>query len=198
MSHFTHSEWLEFVLGMISPERKTLMERHLDSGCCPCKERAESWLTVIDVRRGASSGELPADVVRLVKAAFWTDRTWGRNSSRTLARLTFDSLLQPLMAAVRGAGTARQLMFEAGPLVIDLQIHSATEKNRRRLFGQVLDSKSPDPVENVEVALEHNEQKLSVTRTNASGEFSLDFPGETGHKLLITLPDRISVQINMP
>jgi hypothetical protein len=175
------------------------MESHLESGCWQCKERAESWRTVVDVRRGDPARDLPADVVRIVKAAFWTDRTWGSSSRRTLARLTFDSLLQPAAAGVRGAGTARQLTYEAGPLVIDLRIQSTAGKNRRQLIGQVLDSRRPEPVlEDVEVAVEDTDQLLSVTRTNASGEFSLDFPIETGHKLLITLPDRISVQIDVP
>ncbi len=74
---------------------------------------------------------VPADAVRAAKEA-WTWRT----IDAELAALTYDSVVdEERLAGVRGAATTRALSFEAGELVVDLEV--TDDGDGLRIRGQL-------------------------------------------------------------
>ncbi len=85
---------------------------------------------VLDALRDAAQrfDPVPPEVVAAAKGAY----TW-RTIDDELAALTFDSLVDDALAGVRGSGP-RALTFEAGDVVIDLEI--AETAGGRVVHGQ--------------------------------------------------------------
>ena len=88
---------------------------------------------------------------------------------------------QPMLAGVRCPGTAaRQRIFRAGDIDVDVKIESAEAGERITLAGQVLSGKS-DFFDNAPVRLESQGVVRFRTRTNAVGEFLFEVENETYH-----------------
>src|SRR5947207_10652996 len=104
MSHFSTGDWLEFAREVVTPEQMALMQRHLDDGCNRCLAIAETWRAVLEVTRREIAYHAPESAVRVVKSAY-LPRQLLSPATRVarMARLVFDSLLQPAPAGFRSA-----------------------------------------------------------------------------------------------
>ena len=86
-----------------------------------------------------------------------------------------------MLAGVRRPGTvARQRIFRAGDIDVDVKIESAQAGERITLAGQILSGKS-DFFDNAPVRLESQGIVRFRTRTNEVGEFSFEVPNDTYH-----------------
>ena len=121
--------------------------------------------------------EPPDGVVRVVKAAIVSERPEESGARvREIAQMIFDSLRQPQMAGVRSTHAApRQLLYQAGPILIDMRLEARSGSDQVSLVGQVLDSReSGKGLGEVPVHLLSGRNEVALTRTNRLGEFRLE------------------------
>jgi hypothetical protein len=105
--------------------------------------------------------------------------------------MTFDSLSQPLLAGVRSvaAAAARQMVYEADGLTVDLRFDSQAHSNKVHLIGQVLDKRMPRTSLEDACVMLWTDRGLPVveTRTNGLGEFTMEFADLDNLRLSITV-----------
>ena len=95
-----------------------------------------------------------------------------------LAELVFDSLTSAAAASARGSGQPRLLTFEAGPLIIDVEVTS-------RLSGTTLERRIVvrlEPAQRAEYQLWAGSEQLSGTSDDL-GRFAVTVPGSGPFRL---------------
>lgn len=110
-----------------------------------------------------------------------------KGTMRDLATLVFDSFSQPQVTGVRSTTAgARQLLYRAGPLTIDMKLQMPSNTGRFSLMGQVLSSDDNSVGMNeVPVHLLSGTSELASTSTNQFGEFYLEH--DNGKDLQVSL-----------
>ena len=100
-----------------------------------------------------------------------------------VAALVFDSDREGCASTLRcGLGSARQLLYKAGNLCIDVYMLPRPGANWVAVTGQLLDSTRPQcAMRNVPVDLQRDDVAIAHKRTNAMGEF--DFGVQRTHRL---------------
>lgn len=97
-----------------------------------------------------------------------------------VARLVFDTFLQPLPAGIRNLQPdTRQLVYEAPALTADIAFERFPDSTRTTLTGQIMRTSSPQiPMNGVPVVLKGQKGPLGLMITNEAGEFSFEFQDE--------------------
>ena len=134
--HYATEDWSDFVRGLTPEPAAASMQRHLSSGCPSCNRTVT---TLRKVARLANQPEIevPAFVIHKAQAIFNMPR------KSMVARIIFDSFLQPLPAGVRSRGNMiRQAMFEAGDVLVDVRMQNQAD-GKVLVTGQVADKASP-------------------------------------------------------
>lgn len=179
MKHYTMEEWIDFARGLVGNEAKSLMQRHLDTGCQECEKEAALWERVSRTAKREAAAEPPATAVRVAKAMMATSgySTRFRRQKGSLAALLFDSLRLPLPVGVRStAASSRQMLFGAGDHRIDLRMEPQLDSDKIAVIGQILDSANPERMlHKVPVTLHSgkNMKMVAASETNPHGEFQL-------------------------
>jgi len=180
MRHFGGEQWADFSRGIhIADEIRNGIVQHLDSGCRECTDSRQVWQSVATKARNEKTYTPPDDVVHQVKAmAVLLARHTDNSFAGELAKLVFDTFAQPITAGVRGAASnARQLLYRAGTLAIDLRVEVKPGEVPVFLFGQILQEGLSDQGQNeVAVTLLEGERTLEETKTNGLGEFEMHVP----------------------
>lgn len=117
------------------------------------------------------------------------------------ARLTFDSFLQPAPAGIRISQLAgRQLVYEAGSLMVDLSLEPPQTGSRRvSLVGQLLDSAKPErQLDILSVALHGPKGPIGAASANKFGEFHFEFDLEQNIKLEIETAANQRISVVLP
>jgi hypothetical protein len=190
MDHISAEELIDYVDGHISDAARNPIELHL-AECGECAElKLEIQSLVLQLQADASH-EPPAELVQWGNRLFQplAQPSTGARLRKLVAALVFDTLDQPMLAGVRHAGTAaRQLLYRAGDVDVDVKIESMESNERITLVGQVL-ATSTKFLENTPVKLESHGMTRFKTTTNLVGEFSFDeVPKDTYH-LSVDLPE---------
>lgn len=198
MSHFDISEWTDFARGLLSLERRAVLESHLAAGCADCASTCRLLGKVVTASAADKNWAVPTELVAAAGAIFAAQQSIRPPLlERIVARLVCDSLgeLQPLGA--RAAHTAtRQVAFEAGDYHIDLSL----DRNSARvsLLGQFASSKDPvAPLQGVPVLLMAGKHVAGRAVTNEFGEFSLEFRPRKNLRLCLPLAAE-GAQIDIP
>jgi hypothetical protein len=114
------------------------------------------------------------------------------------AKLIFDTLTQPLTAGIRSAAaTARQLVYEAEGLTVDVRLDAQPQSKTVFAVGQILDKRMPlIPSTEVSVTL-WTEKGLPLIeiRPNQFGEFHLEFEPQDNLRLSVTVLGRTPILI---
>jgi len=121
-----------------------------------------------------------------------------QEQTSVLASLLFDTFAQPLPAGIRsGAAVARQLVYEAEGLTVDLRLDSQPHSGKVLVVGQVLDKRHPQvSPRGVSIALwTQNGQPFLEVGPNESGEFHLEFDAQDDLRLLIDVAGRKTIRI---
>jgi hypothetical protein len=173
--HFSDESWSDFVRGTADDATRRQMERHLAESCAECSQQVSTWKTVAQFAKLEPSQSPPPDVVRMVKQEFAL-----RHPKRETvwAKLIFDTFSQPLAAGMRsGTVTARQVLYEAGGIAVDLRLESQPNSDHVCAVGQVQDrSKRTFVRPHLPVALlSPNGDTLMQVATNEFGEFQFEF-----------------------
>jgi hypothetical protein len=203
MKHYTSEEWADFARGVTGSKDKSMMQKHLDTGCTSCAKEAELWRRVKETAKRQSATEPSQGAVRYAKAMFA-----GRGHRAevkepvSVAQLLFDSAKSPALAGVRSvAAGPRQLLFGLGDHRIDLRMEPQLDSDKVMIMGQVLDSGNPQQLlSKIPVSLHLEGKLVAASETNDFGEFQLECTLVGRLQLSATLPhgEEISVSLIEP
>lgn len=192
MRHVSAEKLMEYMDGLLTEEAKATVAGHLTE-CSDCAETNQELQFFILRLQSDASFEPPADVVQwgisLFQPMLQPQETVGGKVRKIIASLIFDNFDEPMLAGVRRVGApARQLLFRAGDVDVDVKIESTDANDRISLVGQVL-SNDEKFFDNTPVKLESHGMVRYKTTTNQVGEFVFDeVPKDTYH-LSVDLPE---------
>ena len=196
MQHFSEQAWADFVRGVSESETKANIKSHLARGCSDCGATSDVWNQVQTMVSNETSYMPPESIVRMVIQEFAATNSPKQES--VLASLLFDTFAQPLPVGIRsGAAVARQLVYEAEGLTVDLRLDSQPHSGKVLVVGQVLDKRHPRvSPSGVSIALwTQNGQPLLHVEPNQAGEFQLEFETQDDVRLLIDVVGRKTIRI---
>jgi len=200
VEHIAETAWADFVRGHSTPEAKSAIESHLAKGCAACSSAAALWKSFLEVAAKEQEYTPALQAIRLVESQFAAAKI-AAPSTPCLASLVFDSFARPLPAGIRsGAPVARQMVYEAEGLTIDLRIDKHANSKALSIVGQVLDARTLRLAsEAVAVALlNRHGEPLQRTSTSNFGEFHLEVAAEAEMQLAIEVEEGRSVRIPLP
>jgi hypothetical protein len=210
MEHFSTEDWIDYVRGIDRKEVGNEMKQHLDRGCVACNKAEQTWRQIVNLAKQENTYEPPAWAMDAVMASFRSRKNQSSLENKfELAKLVFDSALQPLAAGVRSnASVVRQLLYRSGTMCIDMRMQPKPGSQTMVLIGQVMDSASPDHgLGGIPVSLLCEGNTLSQSKTNAVGEFDfgltaadhlqLVFGIEDSRKIVVPVPEIESVRTKM-
>ena len=189
--HFVTEEWVDFVNGVLSPERTRDMQKHLDSGCRRCLKELELWHRVRQTARREPEQEVPESAVRHVRSAFAMTQSFKGARRFEIPRLVFDSLWRPAAAGVRSAtSTVRRVIYKAGDVAIEMQLEPMPHTERTHITGQMSNTAQfGEGMPNVPVAVTSPKATVATAATNRLGEFQLGFVPEPSLRISFGVVD---------
>jgi hypothetical protein len=198
-AHFTDETWADYVRDLSAADDASAIEQHLRNECGACLQSFRFWQALAEYAAGEARIDIPEPNWRISRASY---SEWFRRHSlptrARMARLIFDSLLQPLPAGVRGgAASPRRILATLGSWSVDLRLDSSSSR-RIHLAGQVLRSGKGGPPLKAPVVLMSGEALLAETSANEFGEFELQFDQTNGLRLYVEIAARRPMGINLP
>lgn len=183
MDHYMRREWIDYVRQTVSEEQRASMAQHLATGCGDCARDvvASTEITFsLGYDDSADDGQ-PDDA-----AAYWG----------AIAATIYDSFVDESAAGTRGIGdTARYLLYQVGPLQIDICLKQKDRSTVATITGQIVDTRQSDSrTLGTAVRVMNGTAVLAETRTNQYGEFSADFDSQMAPKICL----RIAQQRDIP
>jgi hypothetical protein len=178
MRHYRLESWIDLARGVVPEVTREAMQRHLRHGCEKCSAEYALWSAMSGFATAETVFDPPTEVVRTVKLALPGDaRTRFTTRIKEVAQLLFDSFQTPQVEGVRAAHLGgRQLLYKAGPILIDMRLELSDESGRCSLTGQVFHSeKEPQAMRDLSVHLLHGQSELANTQTNSLGEFAIEY-----------------------
>jgi anti-sigma factor RsiW len=185
--HIPFARLADLAEGRLSAEEAALERAHL-AGCTSCAGQAAQLGHLTALMRADAAEDAPPELIASVVGMFRARRAGAEERGllrRLVAALTFDSSsLQPAFGVRSGqAAPARQLLFSAGELDIDLRLAQGSEG--WTVSGQVL-----GPCRGGEVEVLNAEGSAAARSTlNELCEFTLAPVAEGAYALRLRLDD---------
>ena len=198
-THFTDEIWADYVRGLSAPGDASVIEQHLRSGCDSCLRSFRFWQAFVDNAAGEARIQIPEQDLQGGRAAYsqWF-RRYSLPTRARMARLIFDSLLQPLPAGIRGGGPSpRRILATLGSWSVDLRLESPSDQ-RIFMAGQVLRSGKGGTPLKAPVVLLSGGALLAETSTNDFGEFQLQFDKTSNLRLYVAIAASRPMGIDLP
>ena len=196
MEHLSEQACADLVRG-INPKNVAAVKLHLASGCRQCAATLDFWKRLQTAAVNETTYIPPENIKSLLKMEF-ASRHFQNSVSQITAKLAFDTFSQPALAGVRSvAAAARQMVYEADGVIVDLRFDAPSHSTNISLIGQVLDTRAPrGPLDDASVIL-WTERGLPIaeTKTNGHGEFNLEFEKRDGLRLSIQAAARMLIRI---
>lgn len=202
--HVTSAECVAAVRGALEGEAQANLDLHVQR-CVACAEELRFWRHVAVLAERDREYEPPPAAVEAMNQLVVgqpsrrpNPAVWAADRLRALvATLIFDTLEQPLPVGVRGgASGARQLLYEAPPLLIDLRLESSGRSPRLLLAGQIVNSqRSAAGNEGARVAVGGPVADVAAVVANEFGEFQCEFDRRDDLTLFVSLDDGNAVAI---
>lgn len=178
---------IEYVQHTLPSEGCMEVERHLAQPCPRCQTiiaRFEQMWKFLHLPKIASQAP-PPEVLQRMLAVFQVERpSW---SQRISAALQFDSFRQLALSPVRGVTQARQMLFSAPGVDIDLRV--TPEDGAASVRGQVLSANEVDRQgwqEIISVSLCQAGEVIAHTQTDEWGQFSFSYVPTGTYDLLVS------------
>lgn len=181
MRHYRLENWMDLARGVVPEATRKAMQRHLGNGCEQCSGEYALWAAMSQFAHSEALFQPPSDLVRTVKLALPEGaRTPVTTRIKEIAQLLFDSFQTPQLEGVRAAHLGgRQLLYKAGPILIDMRLELSEDSGRCSLTGQVFRSeKEPQAMQDLGVHLLRGKNELANTQTNSLGEFAIEYKAE--------------------
>jgi len=201
VKHFTDEAWIDFVRQVMPPDEAAVIQEHLNDACEECRNSCAIWRTAAEIASRESRYEVPQQTVRMLEATYaeWRGIHVLPKSAR-VARLVFDSFLEPLPFGVRASSaSARRILCRSGEWTIDMRLEREGG-NRMFLAGQVLRSakKTGAHVASMDITLMSADRLLTQASTNQFGEFQMKFDCAQDLQLYIDIPGRRPIAVPIP
>jgi hypothetical protein len=187
MTHYLRSEWINYVRQTVTEEQRAQMAQHLASGCGDCAlDAVASTQITFALGHDYSTDES------------WTDQDakeyWG-----AIAATIYDSFVDESARGMRGLGdSARYLLFQVGPLQIDVCLKLKDRSTAATLTGQIADSRSDQAhVPGTAVRVMNGSILLAETRTNQFGEFTVEYNAEKSPQICLCIGQKREVLIRV-
>jgi len=196
MEHFSEHVWADYSRGLVASEKAQGIKAHIAAGCLSCRSERHLWSRVQTMAAAERTYEAPENLVRLAKLEFTAKQE--KAEKWTLANVLFDSFSQPLLAGVRASGAvARQVVYEAEGLTVDLRFDTVVPSGKVAAVGQILDTRVPrERVTGAPIVVwTENGQLVATTTANSYGEFQLEFEAHEGLRLTARVGKR---RVRMP
>ena len=188
MTHYTPSEWVDFVRSTGDPGVDSAMRAHL-AGCPRCRRTVDVLRTVADLAQREIGYEPPERAIRYAQAIYSMYRPEKSGLARLIAQLMHDTASAPLPAGIRAEDPLpRHLVYRAESYHLDLQLEYQPS-GRVTLIGQLANQEAP-PIStaNVPVCLMEQTTLLATTLCNQLGEFQLECSPSRNLRLHFPLP----------
>jgi len=194
--HLDSETALNLADGKMSSIEKPYWNNHLET-CSECGTKLRIWTELLESVARAHLVSAPDDVVASAKEIYRTKNKIGevRASLREIvASVIFDSFAQAAAATVRAEPAAayeqqaamRQVVFHADDY--DIYVRLSTFEDHRDLLGQILPRDSQTFVNDANLYLRHDDERIAATAVNELGEFQF-----------CDVPDgQLSLQIDLP
>jgi hypothetical protein len=199
MEHFSDQVWADFIREIGNSEAGEGLKAHLANGCAQCTAERDLWSRLRRFAENEMNYAVPQDAIRMLKLEFANWYSRNRQQWR-VAKLVFDNLSQPMLAGVRsGIAAARQLVYEADGLTVDLRLQKELRSQKICAVGQVLDKRVQVSAAKGSVIL-WTDRGLPVLQTtpNEHGEFEFEFENQDQMRLSIEMHGRSPVRISLP
>lgn len=193
-AHFDDDAWHSFVRGIPPASHEQAMRAHLDLGCAECQRAHETWRRFVEVSDATTDSE-----DRFAKAVLALRRRIPfRPGLALLAERVFDSFQDPSPVGIRGSASApRQLVYEAGGYVIDLQLEQRTD-GPGALTGQVVHAWSEGAARGAGIVLVREDSMVGLTVANSIGEFQFDCECWDNLKICLGIADETFIEVKLP
>jgi hypothetical protein len=187
MTHYMRREWINYVRQTVTEEQRASMAQHLATGCGSC---AQDVVASTEITFSLVSDESPNDGQSDQDAAAY----WG-----AIAATIYDSFVDESAAGTRGLGdTARYLLFQVGPLQIDVCLKRKDRAALATLTGQIADTRHADAqFPGAVVRVMNGGALLAETRTNQFGEFTVDYDPQISPKICLRIAQQREVAIQI-
>jgi hypothetical protein len=197
MKHFATEEWIDYANELVGETMRQEMERHLEA-CQSCQKVAALWQKVRRTAKSAATFDPPESAVRIAKAGFTGTRAH-ESAAPGLVQVLFDSFLQPLAQGARSADSGmRQMLYQADPYQVDIQIEAKPGAEKLVVTGQLLDLRHPDvPGANVPVIISNLRGTVVQTVTNEFGEFREEIQASSDLELKLLGADEKAVILSL-
>lgn len=195
MAHFAEEVWADYVRGMAAIEVAQKLSAHLVDNCVDCKKASAAWERIRTIALRESRYQAPQDLVRMAKLQFIVDAPQPQES---WAGLVFDTALQPAAAGIRGGLIhARQVIYEAESLTVDLRFERKVSGNAISVAGQVLDRQQPLSWVSDAIVVLWTDKGRMVTKAevNECGEFQLEFEPQNQLRMSVITTGRKTLRI---
>jgi hypothetical protein len=200
MEHFPDHVWADFIRDTGTSESANGLRAHLANGCPECTPARDFWGRLRMFAENEANHAVPQDIVRMLKLEFASQHSRKSQESK-VAHLVFDSFAQPLLGGVRaGLSAARQLVYEADGLTVDLRLEKGLQASKISAVGQILDQRTPQVSAATGSVILWTDRGLPVVQTtpNEHGEFEFEFVNKDNMRLSIEMKGRSPVRINLP
>jgi hypothetical protein len=195
MAHFSEEVWADYVRGMAASDVTQKLSAHLADKCVDCTKASAAWERIRNVALREMQFQAPQDLVRLAKLQFVVDVPQPED---LWAGVAFDTAMQPATAGIRGGLIhARQVIYEAESLTVDLRFERNLSGSAISVAGQVLDRQEPLSWVNdaVVVLWTDKGRMVSKTEVNECGEFQLEFEPQNQLRMSVITTGRKTLRI---
>lgn len=178
---------IEYLLHALPSEEHREVEKHLAQPCSRCQmtvSRFEQMWKLLCLPKIASQAPPPEVLQRMLSVFRWGRPSWRQRISATLQ---FDSFRQLALSPVRGVTQARQMLFSAPGVDIDLRV--TPEDGTASVRGQVLGASDTDRQglqETITVSLCQAGEVIAHTQTDEWGQFSFSYLPTGTYDLLVS------------
>jgi hypothetical protein len=197
MSHFSLEEWADFTRGVVSVEKRELMQRHINEGCTRCLKACQTWKEIQGMLRSDDLYAPPDHAVRFAQGNFASQVSKVVRENWRLAELVFDGFSQAIPVGVRAVtAPGRQFLYKVDNIHVDMRIEPATTTGNLSLMGQVLEANANEnALAGVTVILMSHEETVSTTTTDEFGQFQFEFGEQQDLRVLIQFQGKSPVMV---
>ncbi len=202
MEHFAAEEWVDLVRGVVSDEDRRRMENHLEAGCPNCVAVEREWRAIIEASQREQAYQPPPEQVRLARIAFALQGPAEPVPGLVqMARLLFDSFLEPAPVGIRGMGAAaRQIVHQAGPLMVQVEVSPSSDPpvSQGRIVGQIMNTQEPERVPCGLSVFLLQRSRIQQVFANAFGEFQFSLDDNPALWLVVMVADADAIAVRLP
>jgi hypothetical protein len=186
--HLTSETAFDFLEGRLDNDHDDFWSRHMKT----CRTCASDILQLqrlrVDLRRQHLASASEAEIENAVRIFPRVEQDAGSSVRWVVARIVFNSFLQPSMAGVRGASPEPAHQFVLRDDDFDIHIKMWGADSNRRIRGQLLPRSGKDFMQSAQCHLLHKGARVQSTSTDDTGEFHFDEVPDGDLTLQVDLP----------